>query len=166
LFDRRGFVPREGWIVEWLAGGGAAVTTSTVVAERGLIEGVGGFDEGFALAEDLDLWIRLATESPVAVVPRILVTRRVHEGSYSAPYRDRFPELNDAFRRMIAKAKSPRVGRLLQRRRSEWLLRLARRQRGAGQFAAAQRALTAALPYAATSPRWWVAAAKTMLRIH
>ncbi len=84
LFDRRGFVPHDGWILERLAAGGAAVTTSTVMVERALVERVGGFDERLVLAEDLDLWMRLAAQSPVAVVPRILVTRRVHGGSYSA----------------------------------------------------------------------------------
>jgi glycosyltransferase involved in cell wall biosynthesis len=164
LFDRRGFVPHDGWILERLVAGDAAVTTSTVMAERALIEEAGGFDEGFALAEDLDLWIRLAKHSPVAVVPRVLATRRVYGGSYSAPYRDRFPELNDAFRRMIAKAASPRVRRLLRRRRNIWLVRLAGRQRRAEQYGAARTALAAALPHAITSSRWWIAALKTMLQ--
>ncbi len=164
LFDRRGFVPHDGWILERLAAGGAAVTTSTVMVERALVERVGGFDERLVLAEDLDLWMRLAAQSPVAVVPRILVTRRVHGGSYSASYRDRFLELNDAFRRMIGKTASRRVRRLWRGRRSVWLLRLAGRQRRAEQYGAARITLAAALPHGLASPTWWAAVLKTMLQ--
>jgi glycosyltransferase involved in cell wall biosynthesis len=164
LFAARGFIPYEGWILERLAAGHAAVTTSTVMAERALVEQVGGFDEGLALAEDLDLWMRLAQRSPVAVVPRVLATRRVYDGSYSAPYRDRFPELNDAFRRMSAKTTSRRVRRLLRARRNIWLVRLAGRQRRAEEYGAARATLAAALPHAVTSHQWWVAVLKTLLQ--
>jgi glycosyltransferase involved in cell wall biosynthesis len=164
LFDRRGFVPHDGWILERLAAGGVAVTTSTVMAERALVEEVGGFDERLTIAEDLDLWMRLAQQSPIAVVPRILATRRVHDGSYSAPYRDRFSELNDAFRKMTMKAPSRRVRRLLRRRRKTWLLRLAGRQRRAGAYGPARRTLAAALPGALASPRWWAAVLKALLQ--
>ena len=42
-----------------------------------------GFDGAFRLAEDWDLWIRLAQQGPPASVPRPLVGYRVHAGNSS-----------------------------------------------------------------------------------
>lgn len=164
LFDSRGFVPYDGWILERVAAGDALVATSTVMAERALVEQEGGFDEGLAVAEDWELWMRLAGRSPIAVVPRVLATFRLHAESYTAPYRDSFPEFNAAFCRILARTASPHIRRLLQRRRSTWLVRLAERRRRARRYVAALASLAAALPHALSSPRWWAAAVKTVMQ--
>jgi glycosyltransferase involved in cell wall biosynthesis len=164
LFDSRGLVPYDGWILERLALGDATIIRSTVMAERALLERVGGFDAAFEAAEDSDLWLRLATLSPIAVVPRILATRRAHAGSYSATTAT-FRGLNEAFGRMIARTPSSHIRGLLRRKRHIWLLRLAEEERRARNYAAAGKALAAALPYGITSPGWWTAALKTLAQV-
>jgi glycosyltransferase involved in cell wall biosynthesis len=62
----------------------AAVHTSCVLARRDLVLELGGFDTGLVVAEDQDLWIRLALRGRVAVVPDILVTIHVTPGSLMA----------------------------------------------------------------------------------
>ena len=52
------------------------VATPTVVAPRNLLLQLGGFDEKLAVAEDQDMWIRLALAGPPAYMPERLV--RVH----------------------------------------------------------------------------------------
>jgi glycosyltransferase involved in cell wall biosynthesis len=56
---------------------------SSVVVDADLLAEVEGFDETMNRAEDWDLWIRLATRSPVAAVDRPLVGYRVWPGSES-----------------------------------------------------------------------------------
>jgi glycosyltransferase involved in cell wall biosynthesis len=56
---------------------------SSVVAERSLVEGTGGFDESLATQHDWELWIRFAQRSPVASVDEPLVAYRVWPGSMS-----------------------------------------------------------------------------------
>jgi glycosyltransferase involved in cell wall biosynthesis len=56
---------------------------SSVVAERSLLDEVGGFDESLATQHDWELWIRLAQRSPVASVDRPLVAYKVWAGSMS-----------------------------------------------------------------------------------
>jgi glycosyltransferase involved in cell wall biosynthesis len=51
------------------------VSPSAVMLRRATFERVGGFDEGLAACEDYDLWLRLAAQVPVFLVPQPLVIR-------------------------------------------------------------------------------------------
>ena len=55
--------------------------TPTVLARARSVHASGGFDVGLAVAEDLDLWIRLAKRGEVAVVPEVLVHYFDYDGS-------------------------------------------------------------------------------------
>jgi glycosyltransferase involved in cell wall biosynthesis len=93
LIDRAGVVqPRpvswpnrlcRGAILEHLLTAQAAVWTSAVVAERGLIMEVGGFDERMPQFEDYDLWLRLACRSEVDLIEMPLVCMRKHDQHYT-----------------------------------------------------------------------------------
>ncbi|MFW6079933.1 MAG: glycosyltransferase, partial [Gemmatimonadota bacterium] len=74
--------PRSGWIVERLLAHETVVACPTVVAERRLVEEVGGFDESLPMSEDFDLWLRLAVRSPAVALRERLVDFRQHR-SYS-----------------------------------------------------------------------------------
>ncbi len=50
---------------------------SSVVARRALVERAGGYDPAFAVAQDYDLWLRLAPLTRLANLPDVLVTRRL-----------------------------------------------------------------------------------------
>jgi len=61
---------------------------STAVVKRELFEQVGLFDEQLRSCEDLDMWVRIAAETSVALVlvPEFLTGYRVREGSLSLSF--------------------------------------------------------------------------------
>ncbi len=52
------------------------VSPSAVMLRRDLFEAAGGFDESLPACEDYDLWLRLARDTPVALIDRPLVIKR------------------------------------------------------------------------------------------
>lgn len=60
------------------------VATPTVLAPRALLLALGGFDESLKVAEDQDMWIRLALSGPPAYVPESLVRVHVQPRSLSS----------------------------------------------------------------------------------
>ncbi len=52
------------------------VSPSAVMMTRELFERVGGFDEAFTVCEDYDLWLRVAVDTPVHLIPEALVLKR------------------------------------------------------------------------------------------
>ena len=60
------------------------VATPTVVASRTLLLQLGGFDDTLKVAEDQDMWIRLALASPPAYVPESLVHVHMRPESFSS----------------------------------------------------------------------------------
>jgi glycosyltransferase involved in cell wall biosynthesis len=59
------------------------IPTPTVVARKTALEQAGDFDCSLPMAEDLDMWIRLALVGDVGVVPEIMVTIHDIPGSLS-----------------------------------------------------------------------------------
>jgi glycosyltransferase involved in cell wall biosynthesis len=56
---------------------------STVVMRRRVVDAVGGYDPRFAVAQDYDLWIRLAAVTRLANLSEALVVRRLLPGRVS-----------------------------------------------------------------------------------
>lgn len=54
------------------------VWTSTVVAQRQLLDEIGEFDTSLRIGEDLDLWLRASRVTPILRVPRPLALYRMH----------------------------------------------------------------------------------------
>jgi glycosyltransferase involved in cell wall biosynthesis len=52
------------------------VSPSAVMMTRELFNGVGGFDETLPVCEDYDLWLRIAAEYRVGLIPMALVIKR------------------------------------------------------------------------------------------
>jgi GT2 family glycosyltransferase len=52
------------------------VSPSAVLMTRELFERVGGFDESFPVCEDYDLWLRIAVDTPVNLIPASLAIKR------------------------------------------------------------------------------------------
>ena len=63
---------------------GNFVATPTVLAPRALLLELGGFDESLKVAEDQDMWIRLALAGPPAYLPESLVRVHVQPRSLSS----------------------------------------------------------------------------------
>jgi glycosyltransferase involved in cell wall biosynthesis len=91
------------------------VSPSAVMMTRELFRKTGGFDESFPVCEDYDLWLRIAIEHPVPLLPQKLVVKRGGHGdqlSHSLWGIDRF--------RVLALQKLLRSGLTGERRR--WAL--------------------------------------------
>ncbi|MDE0213144.1 MAG: glycosyltransferase family A protein [Deltaproteobacteria bacterium] len=52
------------------------VSPSAVMMRRNLFERVGGFDESLPVCEDYDLWLRIARDTEIPLIPEALVTKR------------------------------------------------------------------------------------------
>jgi glycosyltransferase involved in cell wall biosynthesis len=78
----------KGWMVRELSFG-CSIAITGVMVRRECLEEVGGFDEQFVIAEDYDLWLRIARHHPVAVVRRPLFMYRWREDSQSGPIKER-----------------------------------------------------------------------------
>ena len=57
---------------------------STVMYRASVVRQLGGYDEWFAVAQDYDLWLRMARVTELASIDLPLVTRRLHPASVSA----------------------------------------------------------------------------------
>jgi len=163
LPEPRAFEPRGGWVLERLVSGDARLQTSTVMADRALVERVGGFDERFIIAGDFDLWLRLAAESPVAPVRGALTTLRKHQGRYGARFTGSREVLDQAFTRLGARMTTPRLRFLFARLRARGLANVADLERHDRRYARAFSFLTAGLPHGLGIRRWWVVLLKTLV---
>jgi glycosyltransferase involved in cell wall biosynthesis len=76
----------EGWVWEQLAERNM-VACSSVMVRRSCLESVGVFDPGLRINEDWDLWIRIASRYPFAVMKEALVYYRQLPTSISKNYR-------------------------------------------------------------------------------
>jgi glycosyltransferase involved in cell wall biosynthesis len=61
---------------------------SSVMARRALLERAGGYDETLAVAQDYDLWMRLARVTRLANLAEVLVVRRLGAGRVSVARED------------------------------------------------------------------------------
>lgn len=52
------------------------ISPSSVLIHRKLWDEVGGFDEGFPVCEDYELWLRVASRHPVPFLPERLIVKR------------------------------------------------------------------------------------------
>jgi glycosyltransferase involved in cell wall biosynthesis len=52
------------------------VSPSAVMMMRDLLDQFGGFDESFPVCEDYDLWLRIAKEQAIPLIPEPLVVKR------------------------------------------------------------------------------------------
>jgi glycosyltransferase involved in cell wall biosynthesis len=61
------------------------ITTSSVLMRKDILNKVGLFDETFAIAEDYDLWLRIARDYKLLFVNRVLTKYREHPDGLSGP---------------------------------------------------------------------------------
>ncbi len=90
------------------------VGTSTVVADRALLQRLGGFSPACKSAEDWDLWLRLAAAAPVACSSAVTMSYLMRPGSETANRGGRLAAMRDIVARYAASADAE-----LQRARKE-----------------------------------------------
>ncbi len=162
--DIRPFVPYRGWILEEVLESQALIATSAVLVQRSFFESLGAFNPVLLRCQDSDLWIRLAEASPVAVVERTLVHKRIHPADRKTSQLNVQSYMNLIYDGVLARNRSPKIRRLCRSARARVNIAIASRLSGAGQHAEAREALRAAFPHAGWHPRWWAAWLRTALR--
>jgi glycosyltransferase involved in cell wall biosynthesis len=153
----------HGWILEELLAVDAIVPLPTVMAERALLEEVGGFDEAFAFCEDYELWFRLAARAAVHVEQTPLASVRVHARNQQA---DR-AGVHAAWVRVYGKTgrslADPWLAGLCRRKAGEHAVALARLSAAAGRRRTALAALAGPGLRAVAQPDWWRALVRSVL---
>ncbi len=131
-----------------------AVATPSVLAERGFIDELGGFDEGQLYFEDYDLWLRMSVRSDALGISEPLVCVRNHAEHYSANrvgvYESRFRLIE----KMAAIANTQRQRTILDEERAKTALSLARVHAVCGRGSMALGMLWRSRR-CALQPKWW-----------
>ena len=98
-------IPR-GFKSELLEGEHVGKIMETLVARKSLFDALGAFDSGMALAEDADWYARAHDHKiPMAILPEVLLHKRVHDGNASSDARTSNRELLKALKRSIERKK-------------------------------------------------------------
>ena len=98
-------VPR-GFKKELLKGRHVGKIMETLVARKSLFKVIGGFDIGMALAEDADWYARANDHKiPMAIIPEVLLHKRVHNTNASSDAETSNRELLKALKRSIQRKK-------------------------------------------------------------
>jgi glycosyltransferase involved in cell wall biosynthesis len=113
LRERSGLLrrPVSGNIYELLLRFRIAASIVTVLAQRALIEEIGGFDGMIPIRSDFDLMLRLASRSQACALPEKLVLVREHSGRTTAHLRhaDLYADQERVFRKAAAMATDRRI---------------------------------------------------------
>jgi glycosyltransferase involved in cell wall biosynthesis len=101
--------------------GANRLATSSVVAQRARVALLGGFNESLSLAQDWDLWLRIAETLETAVLPARLVVYRRHDGQRSARRAEMRRREAEVLRRALARERlAARSLHGVGRRRLAW----------------------------------------------
>lgn len=145
--------------LERLLTGECKILTSTVVARRDAIVGVGMFDESLECAEDYDLWLRLARAGArMAYQRKVLCHRRIHADNLSGDDIKLCESVLRVLERLSAGTPLRRAERIaldgaIRRVCGELALERGKQSIARGDFNAARRALANA-NHAYRSWRW------------
>lgn len=98
-------IPR-GFKEDLLQGQHVGRIMETLVARKSLFDAIGGFDSEMALAEDADWYARANDQNvPMAIIPQILLHKRVHNTNASSDAQTSNRELLNALKRSIERKK-------------------------------------------------------------
>jgi glycosyltransferase involved in cell wall biosynthesis len=162
--ESRARATRGGWIFEPLLALEVTVAMPTVVAERSLLEEVGGFDEAQLYGEFHDLVLRLALRSEAVALPEQLCSVRAHDQHYSA---DR-AAAHRSWMRLYAKfhslAPTAAARDCCERMRARAALDLARLQGAKQDFQGVWRTLRSGRVWSWRRPSFWYGYSLALLR--
>jgi hypothetical protein len=154
--------PYHGDIVRELISCVATVSTPSVIAERELVLEAGGFDDSMKVAEDYDLWMRLAMLSSVAVVDLPLVRIRKHAQNSPAEWPELYVSREHSLSKMEHIAQAHRS--LIRRERARNAIRYALHLLPRRGFITAFCALAGSIGYSWTNIFWWRGVLQLFLR--
>jgi glycosyltransferase involved in cell wall biosynthesis len=148
----------DGWILESVLTGEAAVVQSSLMATRRALAAVGGYPEDMPGMGDYELCVRLALRSEIAFVDEPLVLLRHHDEHYFNDDVLALTELRYFFEKMQRLQVVPHMEALLRRRRAEVSADLARRCSASGRRFRALSTLASSARYSWGYRQWWVGA--------
>jgi glycosyltransferase involved in cell wall biosynthesis len=160
----RPIVRPEGWIFEKLLTLEIGIAMPTVVAERDLVNEIGGFDEQQRFGEFHDLCLRLAMKGEVVVVRESLCSVRTHNEHYSSDKIGDHAGWMRLYEKMANLTTVPRLRAHCAKMRAETSLRLAREHAVNGDSRGALTTLRRASSFAWRYPHWWWGALKVIVR--
>ena len=155
---------RDGWILEPLLRGEAAVAHSSFMATRRELAAVGGYPEDMPGLGDYELFVRLASRSEIAFVDEPLVLLRHHAEHYFSDDVLALTELRYFFEKMHRLRVAPHMDALLRRRRAEVSAGLARACSASGKRFRALTTIAASAPYSWLYRQWWYGATAATAR--
>lgn len=158
-------VPQEGWIFEPLLRLDISIAMPSVIANRNLIEEVGGFDEQQKFGEFHDLCLRLALKGEVVALRDPLCSVRAHGEHYSADRVAAHISWMRLYKKMRDLAPSDELRSHCARMRAQTSLTLAKLQSANGDHRAAWMTLQRAAGFSWPYPQWWGGAAKWVVRL-
>jgi glycosyltransferase involved in cell wall biosynthesis len=128
---------------------------SSVMARRERLEECGWFDESLPLAQDWDLWLRLAQRTEVAMLAEPLVYYRRHGDQRSAAVMAMRSWEGEVLRRTLARGLPPRLHGVARRRLAWSHVRLGRLLARAGETELAREELGEAMALWRCNPAAW-----------
>lgn len=155
---------RDGWILESLLRGEAAVAHSSFMATRRALAAVGGYPEDMPGLGDYELFARLALRGEIAFIDEPLVLLRHHEEHYFNDDVLALTELRYFFEKMRRLRVAPHMDALLRRRRAEVSAGLARACSASGKRFRALTTIAASARYSWPYGQWWYGAAAAAAR--
>ena len=157
--------PYSGYILPELVSTAAAVSISSLLADRDLVSEVGGFDESpdVVFREDYAFCLRIAQRAPVTAVVEVLCYIRDHAGRGTAARDDLFARSAAVYRKFERLVDDRRIRRMCRRRRAYHLVAEAHRQVRQGPSRDALRALAEAFPCWPWYPRWWLTLGRSLI---
>jgi glycosyltransferase involved in cell wall biosynthesis len=144
-----------GWILEPLLRQQVSIAMPSLIAERELVQTLGGFDEQQLYGEFHELCLRLAMHAEAAPLSEPLCSVRAHDQHYSAERGAAFSSWMRLYEKIGELVPSAELRTCCERRRADFALRLAGWQAAHGQQRQGWRTLAAAAPYSIRYPRWW-----------
>lgn len=160
----RAIAARDGWVFEPLLKLQIVIPMPAVVAERGLVDDLGGFDEQQRFGEFQDLCLRLAMSSEVVAVREPLCSIRAHGEHYSGDRIAAHEGWMRLYGKMARLTSDPGLRSHCLRMRGETALNLASLQGDRGDRRAAWGTLRSAATSSWRYPMWWVGALKAVVR--
>ncbi|HEV7137097.1 MAG TPA: glycosyltransferase family 2 protein [Steroidobacteraceae bacterium] len=155
---------KDGWILESVLAGEAAVVQSSFMATRQALAAVGGYPEDMPGIGDYELFVRLALRSEISFIDEPLVLLRHHEEHYFNDDVLALTELRYFFEKIRRLQVAPHMEALLCRRRAEVSAGLARSYSVSGRRFRALITLAASARHSWRHRQWWVSAMGTAAR--
>ena len=149
---------KDGWILESVLAGEAAVVQSSLMATRRALEAVGGYPEDMPGIGDYELCVRLALRSEIAFVDEPLVLLRHDQEHYFNDDVLALTELRYLFEKLRRLQVAPHMDTLLRRRRAEVAAGLARGYATSGRRFRTLATLAASARYSWHCRQWWIGA--------